>query len=323
MGGHEILQSPTLEGRGIRWLVHLDRCLERDGVTVAHRSLIPTVRVRIPVPLLNDGTAAGLKQVEVNVMPSPQEIQRALDIHGQAYLFIDWLRNARCGDVLRLDQGHRKESDLNFFDSAASWLEYNEDRIPSSLVPSAEDRKIFVSMLVSFRMTSGDYDLAYRERKMSQYWKSLVERVPAGNFCECEFCDRFVWRLGNFARNPEGGSGRAALLLKQSALRALLKESQLPLVEGDLPEILKRRGMFDNELSIWTYAWELVRRCDYEQHWYTHRQVESGVLLLWRRIARNRQGKISPEFLLTVERILAARDHVVEALQRTVKRRMA
>ncbi len=52
MGGHEILQSPTLEGRGTRRSVERDRCLQRDGATVASRSLTPKIRVRIPVPLM-------------------------------------------------------------------------------------------------------------------------------------------------------------------------------------------------------------------------------------------------------------------------------
>ncbi len=260
--------------------------------------------------------------VKEHAMPTADAIQRALDIQQRAYRFVDWLRGVRQGEGIRLDGGHVGEGDRNIFDLASSWLAYNQEMVPESLMPGDDTRDAFVSMLVSFEMTSGEYDSAYYARKYAMWSASDEGELRTVEYCECKFCDGLVWRLGNFACHLTTESRRGAQLLKRSALRELINESQLPLVEGDLDALLNQQGDFQKELAVWTYAWELVRRCDFEANWIAHQHLEGAALILWRQVSAAKKSEAGLKFVLTAERVFAARERLIDGLQDSVDRQL-
>ncbi|MCG8405412.1 MAG: hypothetical protein MI923_09460 [Phycisphaerales bacterium] len=253
-------------------------------------------------------------------MEMRSEMGHAIRLHERVYALINWLRDARWTVVLHFDEHHRA---MNEFDAATRWLVRNQDVIPAELLPADQDREAFVNMLVSFGMTSEG--AARRERKHPGIDGQKVFRSKsiAPNCCNCRFCADLVWRLGDRSwLRPQRDDKHGARLLKLASLRALVDEGRLPLLESDLERMLDGCERFDEESAIWAYACELVRRCRFDRNRLAYVHTGRGVLLLWRQIARDRNGRIPRDFRLGAERVFAARDKLMVELQAEVAREL-
>lgn len=249
-------------------------------------------------------------------MVTRQELETAFRVHGRVYDFIKWLRHARQKDILRFDEHHTA---LNEFDAAKRWLARNETAIPEDLrVPPAE-KDTFVNMLLSFGMTS--IGNARMERPSGSYRSFYQQYYP--DRCSCRFCSGVIRLIGSRSwATMERDDRRGARVLKLSALRRLVQDAGLPLIEADFDPLLDQRGDFGHELAVWAYGCELVRRCSFDQNQLAYGHIGRGVLVLWRQIASAFRGRQSREFRLDASRVLTARDRLVSAIGKMVSREL-
>ena len=211
---------------------------------------------------------------------------------------------------------------MNEFESADLWLAHNAEVIPSELLPIEGKRQAFVNMLVSFGMTSRDANRIDTSH-VSIGSGGLSTRRGDSNHCRCRFCADMVWKLGDRSwEYKQCADKQGARLLKLTALREIVSDAMLPLLECELEPIAGRPGPMGRDLAIWAYGRELVRRCNFDQNRLAYLHLKRGVLRLWRQVALNHQGIIPQDFRLDARCLLTARDRLLIALKKMVAREL-
>lgn len=154
-----------------------------------------------------------------------------------------------------------------------TWIAHHREQIPAELLPAQVDGP-FAALLASFLITSFRIEHVYFDHRLVATYLVLGARP-----------------------GPPVRAGVAASQVL--ALKHLLAAGKVRLTDRDVAG-LARRGDLAEALLVWTYLWELDRRS---------RNKGKGPLVhtLWRRLPRAVRAD------LTVERVRAAREHLLTA----------
>jgi hypothetical protein len=204
------------------------------------------------------------------------EVAHLLALHARAFGLLMWLDEASAADPTWLAM-HNAEQ-LSRGASAAVWLEAHRAELPPELMV-ADPRGAFANVFASFFSTS------FRIEHQSFDNRLVSARIVRGVDA-------------NQGELPDRTGVRAAQTL---ALKHLAAAERLRITGAEANRIVQRRRDLRDDLTLWTYVWELGRRAkDKAKGPVAHR--------LWRGIPWQTKR------VLAVEDVWAARQRLVDAV---------
>lgn len=173
-----------------------------------------------------------------------EQIERTLKLHKQAYGLLMWLKaqarnNRSLLDVKALEA-------MSATKSCEDWVVRHLSMIPVNLRPNASELPAFSHLFSSFFTTS------FRVGQV-RWWETVETTLVAG---------AKTFRDGRHKKYAERREEEAATELKRLALAALAAEEGLS-CDPLLTERAAAAEVISQELSLWAYVRELVRRAEF------------------------------------------------------------
>jgi len=177
-------------------------------------------------------------------MIDEQKIEHTLELHKKAYELLMWLKQqAKTNSSLLNNQALEEMSSA---DTCQDWVSRHCSMFPVGLRPAADDISGFSHLFSSFFATSFRVGL-------DRSWRTRETTLLAG-------VKKF--RDGRHKKNSDRRELEAALALKRAAVNALAVEAQLE-CESVLIERFLTLEEYKQELALWTYIRELIRRTEF------------------------------------------------------------
>jgi hypothetical protein len=218
-----------------------------------------------------------------------KELIRGIELQNKSWELLRWSNRALQAGQLTMAEVHQS---MSMADAAEAWIRRNFHCFPTDIRPQNEEVGAFANFFASYLKTS--YRLVNNKR------------VSACGVCWCDFCSYLTSAL--VPRKPAKKAYGVAHGLKIILLRRLAEEMNLPYVEADLHEFLDGLDAATGRAVVTaTYGQELLRRTEFLSQ-------GEGVLVLWREMAWERNGKVREGFKLTAELFLNAEKCVKGAL---------
>lgn len=218
-----------------------------------------------------------------------KQLEKAVEIQGRSYAFLKWMQK---GLRLHSRQGTWSHIDLDVSDAAAEWIRRHLTGIPEDAQPAWDDIPVFARFLSSYLKTS------YR----------IVRARISRCGCYCDWCSYMGSAL--HPRQPSKKAAASAEALKRGYVRLVSEELKLPYLESDFEAILGDASLAPH-ISWCTYGQEMLRRMHFSSQ-------GEGVLVLWREIAWNAEGRVPDGFKLEAQRFLSAEEAVIEGLKKAL-----
>jgi hypothetical protein len=181
-----------------------------------------------------------LRGIDMNQM----EIERTLTLHKLAYGLLIWLKEQARNNRSLLDS--KAVEAMSSAKSCEEWLSCHLSMIPVNLRPGSNDISAFSYLFSSFFSTS------FRIGAV-RWWDTVETTLVTG---AKSFCDR------RHKKHSERREAEAAAELKRLALSALAEEAELRIYPL-LTQTIVIPQTISNDLTLWTYVRELVRRTEF------------------------------------------------------------
>jgi len=218
------------------------------------------------------------------------KLKTVVDLQERSFGLLRWVNRGMIAGTLRFDAVHGA---LSLADAAEEWVRRHYGMIPESVRPPLDQVRPFSHLFASYLATS--YEVADTR---------TVSEQPG---CYCDFCRRLIAVKNLRPRRPSKKARKEARALKLVLLRRLAAEMAIAANEVEFERLLDEPGDLAAAISWATYGQELLRRSEFASQ-------GEGVLVLWREIAWDDHGRVSPKFRLTHEAFLAAEATVKERL---------
>jgi len=203
-------------------------------------------------------------------MTHPQ-IERTLKLHKLAYGLLMWLKDQARNNRSLLDA--KSVEAMSFATTCEDWVQCHLSMIPVHLRPETNDLRAFGRLFSSFFTTS------FRVGQI-RWWETIETTLVTG---AKEF------RNARHRKHSAGRDEEAANELKRLALIALADEEGLACAP-----LLSKRAVetksIDQDLSLWTYVVELIRRSEFASQ-------GTAVHRLWLALSERTRNNLSVELV--------------------------
>jgi hypothetical protein len=213
-----------------------------------------------------------------------EKLAHVFDLQGRAYETLLWLSNIAFARPHMLT---RETADtLRNTRGCLAWVEQHRGQLPQHLRPAADEAEAFARLFSSFFQTSFRIEQRIHDRR--PYYRIMPNKDKAGG--RGRLGVRNVPRVVRRKRRSE---------VERLQINAL---QDLPMDRAEAIESVLNEEPLRDDLLVWTYAVELVRRSMTDSH-------GPAVHELWRRMPADRRRH------LTADRIWHARERLVDALR--------
>jgi hypothetical protein len=220
------------------------------------------------------------------------QLKAVVDLQERSFALLRWVNRGMIAGTLKFDTVH---GPLSLADAADEWVRRHYGMIPESARPTLDQVRPFAYLFASYLATS--YEVA-------------DTRTVSGG-CHCGFCWRLLAVKNLRPRKVSKKAREEARQLKLILLRHLAAEMGLAVRKGEFERLLDEPGDLARAVSWAAYGQELLRRSEFASQ-------GEGVLVLWREIAWDGKGRVSPKFRLTPEAFLAAEATMKERLAKVL-----
>ena len=218
------------------------------------------------------------------------QMDRIVALQQRSFELLQWINREVKNGTLKLDTMHKP---MSMSAAAEKWLRDRFHGLPEDVRPPADDIPAFAHLFASYLTTS---------------YTVSGPRLMSDCGCDCPLCTYLISAPHLRPRDPCKKARREAVKLKRILLRQLAEESSVNLTAEQAEALLTERGEIANAISWATYGQELIRRSQFASQ-------GEGVLVLWREISRDKQGRVQKNFNLKAERFIKAEQMVVGAIK--------
>ncbi|GIW95439.1 MAG: hypothetical protein KatS3mg110_3480 [Pirellulaceae bacterium] len=219
------------------------------------------------------------------------EIRRVVELHEKSYRLLRWVGSALETGTVTFNYVHVA---MSASDAAKEWLRRHFANIPGDLRPNEDDIDAFAKLFSSYLTTSFE---------LHENPKTILKSRCG---CYCSWCAYLGAGAYLKTKKITKKSRKDADQLKTIYLRQLASTAGLNMSPPELLALAHEPDCSYN-VSLATYAWELVRRTKFASQ-------GEGILVLWREIAwiENRPRK---NFRLEPDKIIAAEQQIMERIK--------